>query len=126
MYLAAAGVEQDANGEGEIFFLGEVLGLLEGLVLVDAAVILMKASDEAVFVANGEVDVDEVDVDLEGLDVVLIERLGRSVAGGWRTTGGGSLLRVEDGGETKAQGSGEQKRAHSPLDDKVGTEFAEN
>jgi len=86
----------------------------------------MKASDEAVFVADGKVDVDEVDVDLEGLDVVLIERLGRGVAGGWRTAGRGSLLRVENGRETKAQGSGEQKRAHSSLDDKVGTEFAEN
>ncbi len=29
VHLAAAGVEEDADGEGEIFFLGEVLDLLK-------------------------------------------------------------------------------------------------
>ena len=40
--LAAAGVEEDADGEREVFLLGEVLGLLELLVLVDAAVVLVE------------------------------------------------------------------------------------
>src|SRR6202000_3272729 len=37
--LAAAGVEEDADGEGEIFFLGEVFGGLGDLVFVDCAVV---------------------------------------------------------------------------------------
>ncbi len=46
-YLAAAGVEQDADGERKVLFLGEVLGLLEGLVLEDAAVVLVEVGDVA-------------------------------------------------------------------------------
>ena len=99
--LAAAGVEEDADGEGEIFFLGEVLGLLEVLVLEDAAVVLVEVGDVAALVADGEVDVDEVDVDFEGLDVADVDGLGLGFAGGGRAAGGGGLLRGEDGGETE-------------------------
>ena len=124
--LAAAGVEEDADGEGEIFFLGKVLGLLEDLVLEDAAVVFVEVGDEAALVADGEVDVDEVDVDFEGLGVADVDGLGLGLAGGGRTAGGGGLLRVEDGGESeRKEGSGKAEGAHTPLDDEVGAEFAE-
>jgi hypothetical protein len=80
--LAAAGVEEDADGEWKIFFLGEVLGLLRSLVFEDAAVVFMEVGDEAALVADGEVDVDEVDLDLEGLGVADVDGLGGGVAGG--------------------------------------------
>ncbi len=60
----------------------------------------MKVGDEAVFVADGEVDVDEVDVDFEGLDIADVDGLGGGFAGRGRAAGGGCLLRVEDRGET--------------------------
>ena len=125
--LAAAGVEEDADGEGEIFLLGEVLGFLEGLVLVDAAVVFVEVGDVAALVADGEVDVDEIDVDFEGLDVADVDGLGLGFAGGGRAAGGRCLLRVEDGGETEGEGDcgGEAKIAHTALDDEVGTEFRE-
>ena len=115
--LAAAGVEEDADGEGEVLLLSEVLGGLEDLVLVDAAVILVEIGDVAVFIADGEVEIDEVDVDFEGFDVVLVDGLGGSVTGWWGASGRGCLLRVEGGGKSKAEGSGEQKSAHGSLDD---------
>jgi hypothetical protein len=96
--LAAAGVEEDADGEGEIFFLGEVLDGLGCPVFEDVAVVLVKVGDVAVFVADGEVNVDEVDVDFEGLDVTDVDGLGLGFTLGWRTTGGWRLLRVEGGG----------------------------
>ena len=121
-YLAAAGVEEDADGEGEVLLLGEVLGGLEGLVLVDAAVVLVEVGDVAVLIADGEVDVDEVDVDLEGLGLADIDgRLGGSVAGGRRAAGRGRFLRVggrSKGGEGKADTEGGQRQgAHDGLDD---------
>jgi hypothetical protein len=126
VHLAAAGVEEDADGEREIFFLGEVLGLLKVLVFVDAAVVLVEVGDVAGLVADGEVDVYEVDVDLEGLDVADIDGLGGGVAGGGWSAGGGCLLRVEGGGDDKSEGDGgETKRAHTALDDEVGAEFEE-
>jgi len=106
--LAAAGVEEDADGEGEIFLLGKVLGLLEGLVLVDAAVVFVEVGDEAALVADGEVDVDEVDVDFEGLGVADVDGLGRGVAGWGRAAGGGCLLRVKGGDKTESQGDGDK------------------
>ena len=127
VHLAAAGVEEDADGEGEVFFLGEVFGLLKIFVLVDAAVVFVEVGEEAVLVADGEVDVDEVDVDLEGLDVVLIDGLRCCIAGGRWASGRGCLLRMEDGDETKSEDDGSKaKEAHSSLDDEVGVEFEEN
>ncbi len=127
VHLAAAGVEEDTDGEGEIFFLSEVLGLLEALVLEDAAVVFVEVGDVAVLVADGEVDVDEVDVDFEGLDFADVDGLGLGFAGGRRTAGRGCLLRVEDGSETEGQGGGggETEEAHTALDDEVGAEFRE-
>ena len=120
--LASAGVEENADGEGEIFFLGEVLGLLQVLVFKDGAVVLVEVGDVAVLVADGEVDVDEVDVDFEGLDVA-VDGLGRGFAGrGW-AAGGRRILRAEDGDETKNDncGSGDEaEETHTPLDDEVG------
>ena len=116
VHLAAGGVEEDADGEREVLFLGEVLGLLEALVLEDAAVVLVEVGDEAVLVADGEVDVDEVDVDLEGLGVGPVDGLGFGFAGGRRAAGGGGLLRVEDGGERRGRGrSGEAERSAYPI-----------
>ena len=123
--LAAAGVEQDADGEGEILLLGEVLGLLKFLVLVDVAVVLVEVGNVAVFIADGEVDVDEVDVDLDGLGFADIDgRLGGSVAGGRRAPGGWGLLRVGGQSEGGSQGEAETKRcqrkgSHDGLDDRV-------
>ena len=84
VHLAAGGVEQDADGEGEVLLLGEVLDGLRALVLEDAAVVLVEVGDVAVLVADGEVDVDEVDVDLEGLGLADSDGLGAgaSLAGG--------------------------------------------
>jgi len=65
--LAAAGVQQNTDGEREIFFLRKVFdGLLFGI-FKDAAVIFAEAGDVAVFVADGEIDVDKVDLDVQGL-----------------------------------------------------------
>ncbi len=126
VHLAAGGVEQDADGEGEVLLLGEVLGLLELLVLEDAAVALVEIGDEAVLVADREVDVNQVDLNLEGLRVADVDGLGFGFAGRGRARGGRGLLRVEDGGETKGKESrDEAKRAHTALDDKVGREFRE-
>ena len=119
--LAATGVEEDADGEGKIFLLGEVLGLLESLVFVDAAVVFVEVGDEAALVADGEVDVDEVDLNFEGLGVADVDGLGGGVAGGGWAAGFGCLLRVEDGGESEGEdGGSEAERAHTPLDDEVG------
>jgi len=126
VHLAAAGVEEDADGEGEVFFLGEVFGLLKIFVLVDAAVVFVEVGEEAVLVADGEVDVDEVDVDLEGLDVVLIDGLSGGIAGWGRAARGGCLLRVEGGDDTESECcGGEAGKAHTPLDDEVRAEFEE-
>ena len=104
--LGAGGIEEDADGEGEVFLLGEVFGFLEFLILVDAAVVLVEVGDVAVLVADGEVDVDEVDVDFEGLDVVGLYGLGWGVAGWGGAAGGWGLLRMEGGGgEAEAEGS---------------------
>ena len=96
------------------------------LVLVDAAVVLVEVGDVAALVADGEVDVDEVYVDFEGLDVADVDGLGFGFAGGGWSAGGGCLLRVEEGGETKGEDGGDEaERAHTPLDDEVEAEFAE-
>jgi hypothetical protein len=99
--LFRSSVEEDADGEGEIFFLGEVLGLLKFFVLEDVAVVLMEIGDIAALVADGEVDVDEVDVDFEGLDVADVDGLRLSFASRRRATGGWCFLRMEDDGGAK-------------------------
>ena len=95
-------------------------------VFVDAAVVFVEVGDETVLVANGEVDVDEVDVDFEGLDVADVDGLGFGFAGRGRAAGGGCLLRMEDGDETEGENGddGTAKRAHTALDDIPGDEFA--
>ena len=84
----------------------------------------MEVGDEAALVADGEVDVDEVDVDLEGLGVADVDGLGLGLAGGGRAAGGGCLLRVEDGGETRAARARRRDRRERirSLDDEVGGE----
>ena len=88
--LASAGVEQDSQGEGLIVLGGEVLDLLRRLVFQDGEVILGEMGNErAVLVVHGEVKAHQVDVDLEGLErlllVVLVGvsggSLGRGVGG---------------------------------------------
>ncbi len=65
--LAAAGVEQDPQGQGLIVLGSEVLDLLRGLVFQDGEVVLGEVGNQrAVLVMDGEVKADQVDVDLEG------------------------------------------------------------
>ena len=91
--LAAAGVEEDANGEGEVFLLGEGLDGLRLVVVEDLAVGGGEVEDVAVGVADGEVGVDEAGGEAEGGGVELGGGCG---GGGWgRGVGGGSLLGVE-------------------------------
>ncbi len=110
--LAAAGIEQNADGEGEIFLLGEVFDGLRIVVLVDLAVFLAEAGDVAVLVADGEIGVDEVDVELEGLvgvaDVLL---LGGSFAGRGRGVRGGGLLGADRGDGGKQESERERRKA---------------
>jgi hypothetical protein len=73
----------------------------------------VQIGDVTVLVADGEVDVDEVDGDLEGLDVLVLLGLGGGVAGGWRAAGGWGFLCVESGGEGEAKdGSSDERGAH--------------
>ncbi len=109
--LAAAGVEQNADGEGQVLFLGEVLGLLRLLVLEDLAVVLVQVGDEAVLVADGEVDVHQVDVDLQGLDVADIDWLLAGGGAGWRgATGRGGFLGAQARSEGETETGAEQGR----------------
>ena len=63
--LAAAGVEQDSDRQGQVLLLCQPLDDLRIVVFGDLAVVFAKAGDEAVLVAHGEVDVDQVDVHLQ-------------------------------------------------------------
>ena len=128
--LAAGGVEQDADGEGEILFLGEVLDGLGDLVLEDAAVVLVEVGDEAVLVADGEVDVDEVDVDVEGLDVADVDGLGPAalLAGGGPPGEGASCAwraGVRPRARTERRAARRDEERILLLDDEVGAEFSE-
>ncbi len=60
---------------------------------------LWRLGDEAALVADGEVDVDEVDVDFEGLEVADVDGLGLGLAGGGRAAGRGRVLGTKDGRE---------------------------
>src|SRR6185437_4871794 len=93
--LRAGGIEQNADGEREFFLLGEVLDGLGNFVLGDRAVGLGEVGYEAVLVARGEEDVDEVDVDVDGGGVDVGDRLGGRVALWRRGADGGCLLRGE-------------------------------
>ena len=121
--LGAGGVEQDADGEGEIFFLGEVLDRLRRFVFGDSAVVFVEVGDVAVLVAGAEVDVDEVGGDFQGGSVDAFVGLGSGCgAGGGRAGRGGGLLSQEAGcdGEEGGQGAGAERRgrrkAHTALD----------
>ena len=107
---------------GRFFSWVKFLVFWRDFVLEDGAVVFVEVGDVAALVADGEVDVDEVDVDFEGLDVADVDGLGLGFAGGGRAAGGGCLLRVEDGGETEGEGDGggEAEIAHTALDDEVG------
>ena len=113
--LRAGGVEQNTDGQREIFFLRKVLELLLLLVFEKAALIFAQAGEEAGLVAHGEVDVDEIDVDLDRL-VVVDGWLLRGSAAGWRRAGGRrGFLRVERKGRARknAGESGETNEAQS-------------
>ena len=109
VHLAAAGVEEDADGEGEIFLLGEVLGLLKLFVLEDAAVVLVEVGDVAALVADGEVDVDEVDVDFEGLDVADVDGLGSALLAGGGPPGDGASCAWRTEARQKARAAERQR-----------------
>ena len=109
--LAAAGIEQDADGEGKVFLLREVLEGLELAVFKEAAVAVFEAGDETALIVDGEVDVDEVDVDVEGGSVGVAGLLGGGGAGGRRIVGGWSFLGAEgwSAGEEHGERQGRQK-----------------
>ena len=132
VHLAAGGVEQDANGEGKVLLLGKVLDGLRGLVFGEGAVVLDQVGDEAFAVAGGEVEVDQVDLDVDGGGVgVILGDGGRGAVGRW-AAGRGRFLgahrrRVQrkrqqsEREQGRSEGAGahgvEDTRAHSVLDD---------
>ena len=97
--LAAAGVEQDADGQRQVLLLGEALDGLRIVVLGHLAVVFAQVGDEAVLVARGEVDVDQVDVDLQrgGVGTHGL-RGGRCLAGRRWCVGRGGLLGAQPRG----------------------------
>ena len=99
--LGAGGIEQKADGEREILFLGEVFDGLRALVLEEGAVFLDEVGDEAVLVARGEEEVDEVDIDLDGGRVDVGQGLPGGVGGGGRASGRGGFLGGERRGAEK-------------------------
>ena len=86
--LAAAGVEQEADGEREVFLLGEGFDGLRLVVVEDVAVGGGEVEDVAVGVADGEVGVDEAGGEVEG--------------GGWKSGAGAA---VEAGGGASGEGA---------------------
>ena len=125
--LAAAGVEQDANGQGEVLLLGETFDGLSSLVLGDLAIVFAEAADEAVLVARGEVDVDP-ELTLT-LSVGASGPMGSGAAAGALLGGGGSVgrggvpadARGSRGPATGARATGrrdgaETRRAYTLLD----------
>jgi len=76
----------------------------------------VQTGDEAGLVADGEVEVDEVDVDLEGLGVVLVDGLSGGVAGGRRAAGFGRLLGAKGWRQSEAQGGSNEEETHGSLD----------
>jgi len=109
--LAAAGIEQNADGERQVFLLREVLEGLELAVFKEAAVAVFEAGDETALVVDGEVDVDEIDVDVEGGGVGVALLLGGSGAGGRWAVGGRGFLGAEGCGASEEHGErqGRQK-----------------
>ena len=122
--LRAGGVEQDANGERQGFFLGEVFDDLRlfGSALSafsQDAVVLFEVRDKAGLVAGGEVNVDEVGADPKGLEGADVGgRFGGGIGFGRRTGGAGSLLRAGRGQPRggKEGSGGKCGKAHMGLD----------
>lgn len=105
--LAAGGVEEDADGEGEVFLLGEGLDGLGLVVVEDAAVGGGEVEDVAGFVADGEVGLDEAGGEVEGGGVEVGRGLGGGVGGGGRGVWRGGFLGVEArDGEQQGEGGG--------------------
>ena len=121
--LRAGGVEQDAEGERLIDFRGEVLELLRLLVLEDLAVVAGEMRDQQVlFVADIEVERDEIDVLAKGGDGLRGVVVGVGIAGQalGRGIGRGSGLRVKSrcrqGKCGTKYGTAEQEREYSGHD----------
>ena len=71
--LAAAGIEQDSQGQRLVGLGGEILDLLRHLVFEDVEVILGEMRDQrAMLVVHGEVKAHQVDVYFEGLERLLL------------------------------------------------------
>jgi hypothetical protein len=103
--LAAAGVEEEADGEREVFLLGEGLDGLGLMVVEDAAVGGGEVEDVAGGVADGEVGVDEAGGEVEGLGGEGgggCER-GCFAGGGWGVRRGGFLGAEGGGGEEEGE-----------------------
>ena len=114
--LAAAGVEEDADGEGEILLLGEGLDDLGLVVVEDAAVGGGEVEDVAVGVADGEVGVDETGGEVEDLGGEGGGGCGGgSFAGGGRGVGRGSFLGADGEGGGEEKGEGRRGETHGAI-----------
>ena len=115
--LASAGVEEKADGEGEVFLLSEGFDGL-GLVVVGyLAVGGSEVEDVAGSVADGEVGVDEAGGEVErgGLEIGGGLRR-RGVGGGGWSVGRRSFLGSERGcGEERGEEEGRQCETHGVL-----------
>src|SRR6185369_12577765 len=75
--LAAADVDKEADGQGQVGFSGEILDGLRLAVFKNGEVVLLEIGNQgALFVADAGQNADHVDVDFEGGQLVLRQKQG--------------------------------------------------